>query len=134
MTPPAPDRALRGLQCIRIVLAALLFVHGAARLRLDAVDDFGAFLDGRGIPLGLAVAWGVTLYELVASPLLALGRGVSAIALGFAAIYACGLWLVHWPQGWFVVGAGRDGMEYSVLILACLFGLAWAHRPARRSR
>jgi putative oxidoreductase len=134
MSPPAPDRVLRGLQCIRIVLAALLFVHGATRLRLDAVDDFGVFLDGRGIPLGLAVAWGVTLYELMMSPLLALGRGVPPIALGFAAIYACGLWLVHWPQGWFVVGAGRGGMEYSVLILACLCGLAWAHRPARRSR
>jgi putative oxidoreductase len=134
MTPPTPDRVLRGLQCIRIVLAALLFVHGAARLYLDAVDDFGVFLDGRGIPFGLAVAWGVTLYELGASPLLAFGRGVPPIALGFAAIYACGVWLVHWPQGWFVVGAGRGGMEYSVLILACLFGLAWAHRPVRRSR
>lgn len=121
----------RGLILIRIVLALLLFVHGATRLRLGTVDDFGLFLDGRGIPLGGAVAWFVTLFELSAAPILAWGRAVTPIALVFATIYACGIWLVHWSQGWFVVGAGRGGMEYSVLILACLFGLAWAHRPHR---
>ena len=30
--------------------------------------------------------------------------------------------------GWFVVGLGRNGAEYSVLIIACLLANAWAHR------
>jgi putative oxidoreductase len=46
----------------------------------------------------------------------------------FAAVYACGIWLVHAAAGWFVVGLGRNGMEYSVLIITCLLALAWAHR------
>ena len=36
------------------------------------------------------------------------------------AIYAMGILLVHAPEGWFVVGAGRNGMEYSVLLIASL--------------
>lgn len=127
---PQPDFR-RGLALIRIVLAGLLFVHGVARTTQGTVDDFGVFLDGSGIPLGLGVAWFVTLFELGAAPILAWGRAIAPISLVFAAIYACGIWLVHWSQGWFVVGAGRGGMEYSVLILACLLGLAWAHRPRR---
>jgi putative oxidoreductase len=120
--------ARQSLALVRIGLAALLCVHGVARIAHDAVAPFGGFLDGRGFPFGLALAWGVTLFEVVAAPLMALGRWVAPIALVFTAIYACGIWLVHAPAGWFVVGLGRNGMEYSVLILVCLLALAWAHR------
>ena len=41
--------------------------------------------------------------------------------------------LVHLPAGWFVVGGGRNGMEYSVLLIVALLGIAWAYWPARRS-
>ena len=71
---------------------------------------------------------------LCAAPLLAWGRWVTPIALVFSVIYACGLWLVHAPAGWFVVGLGRNGMEYSVLILACLLANAWAHRDEWRRK
>jgi len=30
-----------------------------------------------------------------------------------------------------VVGAGRNGVEYSVLLLTCLAATAWAYRPGR---
>lgn len=122
-----------GLALIRIALSALLFIHGATRLALGTVGGFGDFLDANGLPFGHAIAWGVTVFELCATPVLAWGRAVPALCLVFATIYASGLWLVHWSQGWFVVGAGRGGMEYSVLILACLAGLAIAHRPARKT-
>jgi putative oxidoreductase len=128
MPVPAPKQSLI---VIRVGLAALLFVHGAARITHDAVAPFGEFLDGRGFPLGIGIAWFVTLFELVAGPLMAWGRWVTPIALVFSAIYACGIWLVHAQAGWFVVGLGRNGMEYSVLILLCLLALAWAHRGTR---
>ena len=92
------------------------------------VAPFGAFLDAQGFPAGIAFAWAVTAFELVAAPVFAWGRWVAPIALVFAAIYACGIWLVHAPAGWFVVGLGRNGVEYSVLIIACLLANAWAHR------
>lgn len=118
----------QALAAIRCGLAALLFVHGLARVLAGGVAPFGAFLDAQGLPFGIGIAWFVTVFELVAAPLLAWGRWVAPIALVFSAIYACGIWLVHAPAGWFVVGLGRNGMEYSVLILLCLLANAWTHR------
>ena len=127
--PSAELPARQALAFIRVALAALLFIHGVARVLADGVAPFGTFLESQGFPFGLAIAWFVTVFELVAAPVFASGRWVSPIALIFAAIYACGIWLVHAPAGWFVVGLGRNGAEYSVLILVCLLANAWAHRP-----
>lgn len=129
MTPNSQAHASRqGLLLVRCVLALLLFIHGAARVHAGGVVPFGEFLDTRGIPFGLGIAWFISLFELLATPILAGGRWVTPISLVFCVIYACGIWLVHAPEGWFVVGLGRNGVEYSVLILACLLGNAWAHR------
>jgi putative oxidoreductase len=130
MTHPSPS-VLHGLILIRCVLALLLFIHGVARWQAHGVAPFAEFLTTQGFPLGLVIAWAITLYEILATPFLAWGRWVTPIALLFCVIYACGIWLVHAQEGWFVVGLGRNGVEYSVLIMACLLGLAWAHRPQR---
>lgn len=132
MARPSPQSSLQALVAIRVGLAVLLFVHGVARVLHGAVAPFGVFLDGHGLPFGLGIAWFVTLFELLTAPLMALGYRVTQIARVFSAIYACGIWLVHAREGWFVVGLGRNGMEYSVLILLCLLSLAWAHRGGRR--
>ena len=42
--------------------------------------------------------------------------------------------MVHAKAGWFVVGAGRNGMEYSVLLIVCLLALAWRDLPQRLAR
>lgn len=121
--------ATQSLALIRCGLALLLFIHGCTRIGKGDVGGFGEFLTDSGLPFGLGIAWFVSLFELICAPLMALGRWlVAPIALVFAVIYACGIWLVHAKEGWFVVGGGRNGVEYSVLILFCLLALAWAHR------
>jgi len=128
-------RSRHALLFLRLVIAGLLAAHGWARLIAGGVVPFGTWLDGIGFaPLGLAIAAAVTGYEIVGTILLALGRWVSWLCLGFCAIYATGLVLVHLPAGWFVVGLGRNGMEYSVLLIACLSLLAYVHAPPRRAR
>jgi uncharacterized membrane protein YphA (DoxX/SURF4 family)/16S rRNA G966 N2-methylase RsmD len=129
-------RAERGLKLLRWGLAALLFIHGAARAYTGGAVPFGEFLDGRGFPFGLGIAIFITGWELSATWLLAFGpkRWLPPICLVFAAIYACGVWLVHAPAGWFVVGLGRNGAEYSVLLLLCLSMLTWIYWPAFRTR
>lgn len=128
-----PSRSRRALLFLRLVVAALLAAHGWARLLAGGVVPFGTWLDGIGFaPLGFAIAVAVTAYEIVGTVLLALGRWVTWLALVYCAIYAAGIALVHWPAGWFVVGLGRNGMEYSVLLIACLGLLAYVHAPARR--
>lgn len=125
------QRAEHTLTGIRRLAAGLVFIHGAARLTVGGVLPFGAWLDGIGFPLGIGIAAFVTAFELLGAPLLAFGprRWHSPIALVFAAIYGFGLWLVHWPAGWFVVGLGRNGMEYSVCLIGVFLAIAWRGWP-----
>lgn len=129
-------RAERALWLLRCTLALLLLLHGIARVLHGTVSDFGAWLSSLGLPFGLAIAVFVTAWELIATWLLAFGprRWLTPLCAVFIAIYACGIWLVHAPAGWFVVGAGRNGSEYSVLLIACLTLLAWIYWPAFRRR
>ena len=121
------DKKSTALVLIRVVLAALMFVHGAARISYGTVDDFGGFLGSQGIPLGFFIAWGITLFEIIGSVLLAVGSYAWVIALLFAVELALGVAMVHWKEGWFVVGAGRNGMEYSALLIASFLAVAYAN-------
>jgi Predicted membrane protein len=118
---------------LRVTLAILVAAHGWARLLHDAVAPFGAWLDSLGFVIGPVIAWAVTIYEIVASVLLAAGRYVFPVCLGFAAIYLVGLVLVHMPEGWFVVGLGRNGMEYSVLLVCTLLCVGIHYRKGGAS-
>jgi len=121
------DNKSTALVFIRIVLAILMFVHGAARISNGTVDDFGGYLSSNGLPLGFYVAWAITLFELIGSVLLAVGFYSYIIALLFAAELAVGIFLIHSKEGWFVVGAGRNGVEYSVLLIANFLAIAYAN-------
>lgn len=119
---------------LRLALAGLIAAHGWARLLNDAVAPFGAWLDGLGFMIGPGIAWGVTLYEIAGSLLLAVGWRIFPLTLGFIAIYLAGLFLVHLPVGWFVVGLGRNGMEYSVLLVCVLACVGLHYRQAGSKR
>lgn len=121
------DNKSTAIVFIRIVLSILMFIHGAARIANGTVDDFGGFLGTQGFPLGFYLAWGITIFELVGSVLLAVGFYTWIIALLFAAHLSAGVAMVHWKQGWFVVGAGTGGMEYSVLLIASFLAIAFAN-------
>lgn len=115
---------------LRIVVAVLVIIHGITRIALGIVDDFGTFLSGVGFPLGAVLAWGITGIEILGGAMLGLGKWVRPLALYFAAQLVLGIVLVHAQEGWFVVGAGRNGVEYSVLLIAVLLGIAYAAGPA----
>ncbi len=117
--------ARRAMQSLRVVVAILLFIHGAARVVSGGVGGFGEFLTGSHIPAGPAVAWLITLVELIGTPVMAWGLFVRPLALFFAVQLMFGIALVHAPSGWFVVGGGRNGVEYSVLLIAVLLAQAW---------
>ena len=129
--PAAPQRdAASALEWLRIIVAVLILIHGVYRALTGIVPPFGAWLETQGFPFGIGWAWAVTVIEWVGPVLLLLRWQVTLVALLHAGILALGAVLVHWPAGWFVVGAGRNGMEYSVLLIAVLLALAWAYRGA----
>lgn len=128
---PSPESNARALVVLRLVLAGLIAAHGWARLIAGGVAPFGEFLDASGWPLGFWIAAGITALEIVGSLLLAWGRLVLPLTLAYAGIYAMGIVLVHAKAGWFVVGLGRNGMEYSVLLIVCLLAVGLRHWPAK---
>jgi putative oxidoreductase len=132
MTRPEPvtdRRARQALVVLRLLLAVLIAIHGWARLLAGGVVPFGAWLDGLGFPFGFAIAAGITALEILGTPLLAWGRLLLVLVPAYVLVYLAGIVLVHAPAGWFVVGLGRNGMEYSVLLVACLLLVGWQALP-----
>ncbi len=126
-----PSRTEGGLALIRYATAAILLVHPVTRLMAHTVPVFGEWLGTQGIPMGTAVAYGVTLLELLSGAALLSKRCVVPACAVLITILGMGIKMVHGPEGWFVVGGGRNGMEYSVLLIACLAGIAWGHWPRK---
>lgn len=124
-------RARLALTLVRVVTASLLVVHGVARVRLGIVDDFGRFLAAAGFPYGETIAWAITLMEIAGGFILAAGYIVRPLAAWFVVQLLAGIYLVHGREGWFVVGAGRNGVEFSVLLIACLVASALSPPTAR---
>ncbi len=104
-----------------------MLIHGIARIYFGIVDDFGEFLTLHNFPLGFYLAWAITIFEIIGSVLLAIGRYVAPLAIIFAVHLLCGILLVHLKEGWFVVGAGKNGAEYSVLLIVVFISLAVSH-------
>lgn len=125
------SRSDLGWIALRVVLAGLIAAHGWARLIAGGVDPFGNWLTSLGFPLGHAIAWGVTIIEMAGTPLFAFGRFVAPLSVAYAAIYTVGIALVHAKAGWFVVGLGRNGMEYSVLLIVALLCVGAQHWPRK---
>jgi putative oxidoreductase len=112
---------------LRTVVALIMLVHGIGRIYLGIVDGFGEFLTLKGFPLGFYLAWAITLFEIVGSVLIVVGYYVAPLAIIFALHLLCGIYLVHLKDGWFVVGAGRNGAEFSVLLVASFITLIISH-------
>ncbi len=127
------DKDRKAVIAVRVVLAAMMFIHGAARVSAGTVGGFGEYLGAQGFPLGFYLAWAITLSELIGGVLLAVGFYSWIIALVFAAKLIVGIYLIHWAEGWFVVGAGRNGMEFSVVLILSLLAVAYADykKPGR---
>lgn len=127
------NREQAALIVIRVLLAAVMFIHGAARISNGTVGGFGEYLGSQGFPLGFYIAWAITLFELVGSVMLAVGFYTWIVALVFALQLIVGVYMIHWKEGWFVVGAGRNGMEFSFVLIVSLLAIAYAtyKRPGK---
>jgi putative oxidoreductase len=112
------------LALLRAGTALMMIVHGVARAWLGIVDDFGVVLNTWGFPAGFALAWTITLVEIIGGALLAAGMFILPISAWFIFQLLMGIYLIHGRVGWFVVGAGRNGVEYSALLILCLIVIA----------
>jgi putative oxidoreductase len=112
---------------LRVAVSLFLMAHGLIRVYLGTVGGFGEFLNSKGFFIGVALAWAITVFEIVGGATMALGYYVKWIAAVFMIELTMGIFLVHLPNGWFVVGATPGGMEYSALLLLVSIVIAAHH-------
>lgn len=114
----------QSLVLLRIGVSVLMMAHGFQRLYYNTVNDFGEFLNAKGLLIGPVLAWSITLFELIGGLALALGKFTRWISLGWIVVITMGIILVHAQNGWFVVGPSTGGVEYSILLLLALIVIA----------
>lgn len=89
------------------------------------VNDFGnLFLNKIGFaPFGVFFAWAVVISQIITSLLLIANKVVKISCIINIVILIFGIVTVHFAEGWYVVGAGRNGMEFSFILIVVLVTL-----------
>jgi len=120
------DRIITPTLVLRITLAAVFFMHGIPSIFTGAVNNFGnQHLNTVGFaPIGLPLAWAIKLSHVACAILLILNRYIRLAAIVTIPILVAGIIMIHATEGWFVVGEGRNGMEFNVLLISVLVYLA----------
>lgn len=116
---------MNGTLLLRIAVAIILLTHSVFGMFNNGINDFGnLFLNQIGFaPFGVFLAWSIKLSHVVAAILLILNKYVKLA--GFVTIFVLimGIVLVHFKEGWFVVGGGRNGVEYNFLLIVVLLAI-----------
>jgi putative oxidoreductase len=108
---------------LRMLMGLVFMAHGLARLIKYTLPGFGEFLNSQGLPGGLYLAWGVTIFETVFGLCMFLGYFVRIFCIGEILILTGGIIMVHWQNGWFVVGMTLGGIEYSIVLIIILISI-----------
>jgi len=104
---------------LRVGLIAIMIMHGIPSFVEGSVVDFGDALSevwGFGF-MGLPMAILIKLIHVVSIPALFLNKYLRPLAVLNIIIFIMGIVLIHWRQGWYVVGGGAGGVEFNVLLI-----------------
>ncbi|RKR05293.1 putative oxidoreductase [Flavobacterium sp. 90] len=118
---------MNGTLLLRIAVAIILLTHSIFGIFDNGINDFGnLYLNQIGFaPFGVAIAWSIKLSHIVAAVLLIWNKHIKLA--GFVTIFVLimGIILVHFQEGWFVVGGGRNGAEYNFLLIIVLLAIMY---------
>lgn len=104
---------------IRLPLAIILLTHSVFGVFNNGINDFGnLFLNEIGFyPFGIPMAWTIKSIHFAGAILLILNRYIKLVSILNIVIFFAGIVLIHYREGWFVVGGGRNGFEYNFLLI-----------------
>ena len=122
---------------LRIALSIILLMHSIPGIINHSIAGFGSYLDELGLaPLGLFTAWAIKLSHIAAATCFVINKWVKPACIITIIILIAGIFVVHLPNGWFVVGGGNNGIEFNflliVVLLTILFPCGWT-RPCLKS-
>ncbi len=110
---------------LRSAVAIILLTHSIPGMFNNGVNDFGnLYLNQIGFaPVGVYLAWLIKISHVVCAVLLLLNKFIKPAAIVTIFILIMGIVLVHFKEGWFVVGGGRNGVEYNFLLICVLVAI-----------
>jgi len=120
---------MNNLIVLRIAIAIILLSHGIPGMFDNGINDFGnLYLNQVGFaPFGVAIAWSIKISHVVCAVLLLLNKYIVTAGTITIIILIAGIVMVHYPEGWFVVGGGRNGMEYNFLLIVVIASIMQPH-------
>jgi putative oxidoreductase len=111
-----------GTFLLRAAVAVILITHSIPGMFNSGVNNFGnMYLNQVGFaPLGLPLAWAIKLSHVAAAICLLFEKYVKPAGIVTILILLMGIVMIHFKEGWFVVGGGRNGWEYNFLLITVL--------------
>lgn len=115
---------------LRFPVMIILLVHSIPGMFNNGIQDFGnQYLNAIGFaPLGVPLAWSIKLSHIACALALGLDRYVKPLVYTTIGILLAGIFMVHLPNGWFVVGGGQNGIEFNFLLIFVLLAILWPDR------
>ena len=115
----------KSIYILQISIAVILLTHAIPGMFDGGINAFGEFfLNAIGFaPFGVAIAWAVKLSHVICAIALVANRFVKLASIITIFVLIMGIVLVHFKEGWFVVGAGRNGVEFSFLLICVLISI-----------
>jgi putative oxidoreductase len=112
---------------LRITIAIVLLSHSIFGMFDGGINDFGNFyLNKVGFaPYGVIIAWVIKLSHVACALLLILNKYIRLACFATIFILIMGIIMVHFKEGWFVVGGGRNGVEYNFVLIAVLLAIVF---------
>ena len=110
---------------LRFALAIIMIMHGLPGMFDNGVNDFGnLYLNEAGFaPFGLVLAWLIKISHVATAVLLLMNKYVKLASIITIFILLSGIYMIHFKEGWYVVGGGRNGMEFNFLLIFCFLAL-----------
>jgi putative oxidoreductase len=107
---------------LRVAVAIILLMHSIPGIFNNGINDFGnLYLNQSGFsPLGVPIAWAIKISHILAALCFLVNRYVRPAALVTIFVLIIGIIMVHFKEGWYVVGAGRNGVEFNFLLICVL--------------
>ena len=119
---------------LRTAVAIILLTHSLPSIFTGDVNNFGnLYLNTVGFaPIGVPLAWAIKLSHVAAAICLLLDKFIKPAALVTISVLMAGIVMLHFKEGWYVVGGGRNGWEYNFLLIVVLVSIMYPHGMKRR--
>ncbi len=120
---------------LRFAVAVILLLHSIPGMFNNGINDFGRFyLSENGFgSLGVPMAWAIKLSHVLCAVCLLLNRFTKLAAIITILILVMGIIMVHAKEGWYVVGGGRNGVEFNFLLIFVLLTIIFPNGLSKKN-